>query len=147
MSRVIDTADAIVAELVIGLAADEFSMEFTPTRRVLPKFELSELDTLQVTVVPAAVEVLAASRAASQYDIRVDIGIQKRVSRGALEADVLGLCDLVDEIADFLKMRGLSEAPTAHWRTTQNEPIYSAERLLDDRTFISVLALIYVVIE
>lgn len=143
MAHVIDIADAIATELLTGT----FSMEFTPVRRVLPKFDLKDLDNLLVTVVPAAVDILAASRIASQYDVSVDIGIQKRISRASMDADVLALCDLVDEIGDFLKMRALADAPTAHWRNMKNEPIYSVEHLLENRTFTSVLSLTYVVTE
>ena len=48
-AQILDIADAVVDELndAIGL-----SQEFTATRAYLPEFELPELSTLRVTVLP-----------------------------------------------------------------------------------------------
>jgi len=141
MSIVIDLADAIVAELAAA-PAGTFNQAIDPQRRVLPQFELAELDELKVTVVPKAVDISNASRVASQYDVQVDIGVQKRVSK-TVDADVEDLFDLVDEIYGFLQRRQLATLQQAIWLRTANSPIYSPEQLSADRVFTSVLTVTY----
>jgi len=138
MAYVIDIADAVVAELAEG----SFSQSFTPVRRVLPGHELADLKDLRVTVVPKALEIESASRAASRFDVQVDVGIQKRVG-AAMDAEVADLLGLVEEIAEFLRKRPLTAEPRAMWVTTANEPVYAPEHLLEQRTFTSVLTLTY----
>ena len=138
MALAIDIADAVVAELAGGA----FSLPFTTVRRVLPEYELADLKDLRVTVVPAAVEISGASRTLSQHDVRIDIGIQKKLGKN-LDVEVASLLGLVDEIAEFLKRRPLQAAPYAVWVRTANEPVYAADHLAERRTFTSVLTLVY----
>jgi len=142
MALAIDIADAVVAELASGA----FSQSITPVRRVLPEYELADLKDLRVTVVPAAVEITGASRTLSQHDVRIDIGIQKKLGK-ALDTEVAQLAGLVDEIAEFLKRRPLQAAPHAVWVKTANEPIYAADHLAQQRTFTSVLSITYRVLK
>jgi len=142
MALVIDIADAVVAELAGGV----FSQPIAPVRRVLPEYELADLKDLRVTVVPAAVEIADASRTLSQHDVRIDIGIQKKLGKN-LDTEVAQLCGLVDEIAEFLKRRPLQAAPYAVWVKTANEPIYAADHLAEQRTFTSVLSITYRVLK
>jgi hypothetical protein len=123
-----------------------FSQTFTPQRRVLPDFALEELAELRVTVVPKAVETTAATRSASQQDVQIDIGIQKKLGKN-LDAEVAQLCGLVDEIAAFLRRRPLQGVPYALWVRTNNEPVYAADHLVEQRTFTSVLTLTYRVLQ
>lgn len=138
MALAIDIADAVVAELAGGA----FSQPITPVRRVLPEYELAGLKNLQVTVVPAAVEISSASRTLSQHDVRIDIGIQKKLGRD-IDTEVAQLCGLVDEVGEFLNRRPLQTAPYVMWVKTANEPIYAADHLAEQRTFTSVLTLTY----
>jgi len=138
MALAIDISDAVVAELAGGA----FSQSFTPQRRVLPEYELADLKDLQVTVVPATVETSGASRTLSQQDVRIDVGIQKKLGKD-IDTEVPELCGLVDEIAEFLNRRTLQAAPQAVWVKTANEPIYAADHLAEQRTFTSVLTLTY----
>ena len=110
MALAIDIADAVVAELASG----SFGQSISPQRLVLPEFDLAELADLRITVVPKAVEISAASRVASQHDVQIDIGIQKKLGKD-LDAEVPVLCGLVDEIAAFLKRRPLQATPHAVW--------------------------------
>lgn len=142
MALVIDIADAVVSELAGG----SFSQTFTPVRRVLPEYELAELQDLRVTVVPAAVQTDGSSRALSQHDVRIDIGIQKKLSTGStttLDAEVAQYCGLVQEISEYLKRRRLQAAPDAVWVRSANEPIYAPDHLAEQRTFTSVLSVTY----
>ena len=138
MSLVMDIADAVAAELGTGT----FSQAIAPQRMVLPEFGLEDMAELRVTVVPKAVEVTGSTRAVCQHDVQIDIGIQKKLGKD-LDTEVPVLCELVDEIAAFLKRRPLSAAPHAAWVRTANDPIYAPEHLAEQRVFTSVLTVTY----
>ena len=144
MALVIDIADAVVG-LLNGDDAD-FSQDFEAQRRVRPNFELTDLADLRVTVVPKGFEASIASRSLSQYDVQVDVGIQKKLPAGADEdAEVAEMCGLVEEVADFLKGKALEGTG---WRAVwaapaKNDPVYSTEHLAEKRVFTSVLTLTY----
>ena len=140
MALVIDIADAVVAAL------NGSQQVFTAERRVRPNFELADLADLRVTVVPKGVEITGASRSLSQYDVQVDVGIQKKLPAGSDEdAEVATMCGLVEEVADFLKGKPLEgDGWRASWvRPAVNEPVYSTEHLAEKRVFTSVLTLTY----
>jgi hypothetical protein len=144
VALVIDIADAVVA-LLNGDGAD-FSQDFEAQRRVRVSFELADLADLRVTVVPKSVETSTASRSLSQYDVQVDVGIQKKLAAGADEdAEVATMCGLVEEVADFLKGKRLEGTGwSASWaRPATNDPVYSTEHLAEKRVFTSVLTLTY----
>jgi hypothetical protein len=144
VALVIDIADAVVA-LLNGDDAD-FSQGFEAQRRVRPSFELADLTDLRVTVVPKGFEASVASRSLSQYDVQVDVGIQKKLPAGADEdVEVPVMCGLVEEVADFLKGKPLEgDGWRAVWvRPAVNEPVYSTEHLAEKRVFTSVLTLTY----
>lgn len=144
MSLVINAADAVAAELNAA-PPDAFGHEFTATRRVLPVFDLADLTDLRVTVVPKSVEITGSTRATSQYDITVDVGIQQKLAAhsGDVDAQVEALGTLVDRIADYLRRRPLLSFPGLAWVGTRNEPVYAPEHLSEQRVFTSVLTLTY----
>ena len=142
MAIVTDIADAVVTELAGGA----FSQPVSAVRRVLPEYELADMKDLRVTVVPAAMEISGASRSLSQHDVRVDVGIQKKLGKN-LDTEVALLLGLVDEIAEFLKRRPLQTAPWAVWVRTLNEPVYAPDHLAEKRLFTSVLTLTYRVLK
>jgi hypothetical protein len=143
MSLVMDIADAVAAQLNAA-EAGTFSQEFTAIRKTIPAYEPVELEELKVTVVPKSLEITPATRAGSQYDIAVDIGIQKKLaSPDSVDAEAETLSDLVDEIAEHLRQQPLAAAPHANWVATANEPIYVPEHLAEKRIFTSVLTLTY----
>jgi len=107
----------------------------------VPK-QVGDRADLRVTVVPASVEIEGASRALSQHDVRIDIGIQKKLGK-ALDTEVAQLCGLVEEIGEFLKRRPLAALPYVAWVKSANEPIYAADHLAEQRAFTSVLSITY----
>lgn len=141
MSLVIDIADAVAAELNAA-PPDTFSQAVTAVRMVLPEFDLADLAELKVTVVPKAVEIMGATRSACQYEIAVDVGVQKKLGKD-LDTEVGALATLVDEIADYLRRRALSATPWAAWSAIRNEPVYAPEHLAGERVFTSVLTVSY----
>ena len=144
MSLVINVADAVKVELN---AAPEgtFSLAFIAERRVLPEFELKDLTELKVTVVPKRLEITGATRAASQYEITIDIGVQKKLTPGSGDVDtkVTALLTLVDQIADYLRRRPLIDLPGVTWVSIANDPVYAPEHLFEKRVFTSILTATY----
>jgi len=146
MGLITDIADAVAAELNAA-APGTFSETFTAERKVLPVHELKDLADLKVTVVPKAMEITGATRAASQYELTVDIGIQRKLASapasGDPDVEVTALGTLVDQIAEYLRRRPLAAAPWAAWVSIANDPVYAPEHLLEQRVFTSVLTLTY----
>ncbi|QDU33046.1 hypothetical protein KS4_10870 [Poriferisphaera corsica] len=143
MSLITEIADAVAHELNTANAST-FSQSFTAQRSVLPLFDLEDLKELKVTVVPKSVEINGSTRSVSQYDITVDIGIQRKLSNSStVDAQVESLGMLVDEIAEYLRQRKLTSAAFAAWVSSTNDPVYAVEHLAEKRVFTSVLTVTY----
>jgi hypothetical protein len=146
VSLPIDIADAVVAELNGPRPpGQEFSPAFTAVRAYRPQFELPDLKTLRVTVVPKAIEITGMARTVNQHDVSIDVAVQKKVA-AADDAELDALMVLVERIADLFRLRRLSMFPTALWQRTLNVPIYSPEHLEQKQVFTSVLTLSFRVI-
>ena len=141
MSLATDIADAVEAELNAA-EAGTFGQDFTAERKVLPVFDLADLAELKVCVVPKSVTISGSTRAASQYEIAVDVGVQKKLGKD-LDSEVATLGTFVDEIADYLRQRALTQAAYAAWVSIVNEPVYAPEHLAGERVFTSVLTVTY----
>ena len=137
----IQIADSVVAELDNGVTNEVFSQEFTPQTNLLPIYELSELQTLKVDVMPLPFEQANEARALTKYDYQIDIGIQKKVSD--IDSETRELCKLVEEISEYIKKRVLSTATFASWVKTINDPLYSVDLLYNQKVFQSVLTITY----
>ena len=134
MAVIIDIADAVVAEL----NGATLSLPLTAERHYRPIFDLKDMKTLHVTVVPKGVEVTPAGRSNNQYDYQVDVAVQKKFAKGdAAELDPL--VGLVEEIADFFRLRRLTAQATAVWRRTEHPTVYAPEHMDELRQFTSVL--------
>ncbi len=141
MSTITQVADAIASALNDGA----FSQEFTAQRLYQPSFELADLDTLRVSVVPKSVTVTNASRTHAFLDCAVDIGVQKKLSAAVENADaeIEELLVLAEEIADHLRQKRLEAMPEAIWVSLEHEPIFAPDHLDQHRQFTSVLTVTY----
>lgn len=141
MSTITQVADAIASALNGGT----FSQEFTAQRLYQPSFELADLETLRVSVVPKSVTVTNASRAHAFLDCAIDIGVQKKLSAAVENADaeIEELLVLAEEIADHLRQKRLEAMPEALWVSLEHEPIFAPEHLDQHRQFTSVLTVTY----
>jgi hypothetical protein len=131
---IISVADAIVTVL----KADPLKLD--AVRAYRPEFDLAELKTLRVSVVPRGIEITSLGRNTNQHDISVDVGVQKKVDP-ANDAALDDLMTLVEKIADQLRLKRL-ELPgngSAIWIKTVNDPIYSPDHLQTKQVFTSVL--------
>ncbi|HRQ75587.1 MAG TPA: hypothetical protein PK098_06670 [Phycisphaerales bacterium] len=142
MSTITQVADAIASALNDGA----FSQEFTAQRLYQPSFELADLETLRVSVVPKSVTVTNASRTHAFLDCAIDIGVQKKLSPGSeseTDAEIDALLALAEEIADHLRQKRLEAMPEAAWLSLEHEPIFAPEHLDQHRQFTSVLTVTY----
>lgn len=138
MSVITNIADSIVAEL----NAATLSLPVTAERHYVPSFPLKDMKELHVSVVPKGISISKSDRTRNTHDVQVDVAIQKKFDQGdAVEIDPL--MDLVEEIADFFRLRRLDSYPAAHWIRTEHVPIYSQEHWDEMRQFTSVLTFTY----
>jgi hypothetical protein len=144
MSLITTMADAVITELN-GAVAGTFAQAFVAARHYRPQFDLAELKTLRVSVVPRGIVVQSLGRSANQHDVSVDVAVQKKVSpTDGMELD--GLMTLVERIADYFRLRRLTAMPEALWTKTDNVPVYSPEHLETRQVFTSVLTLTFRVV-
>ena len=138
MSLITDIADAVAVDLNAG----SFSLPFTAVRRYVPRFNLQEMETLRVSVVPKGLTITTASRKEDQHEVRVDIGVQKKFDQGD-NAELDPLMALVEEIADFFRSSRLDTTPPATCVAVENAPIYAQEHFAERRLFTSVVTLTF----
>lgn len=136
MSTIIAIADAVAAHLNAGT----FSQPISAQRIYQPAFTLEELKDLRVSVVPRSTGITTATRDSSTFECAVDVGVQKKIGE---EGEIDGLLDLVEEIADHLRLKRLPDAPDAAWVAISHDPVVSAEALNEHRAFTSVLTVTY----
>ena len=111
----------------------------------MPSFALQDMKDLHVSVVPKGVVITKGDRSRNTYDVQVDVAIQKKFNKGdATEIDPL--MNLVEEIADYFRLRRLDSYPAAHWLKAEHSPIYSQEHWDELRQFTSVLTFTFRVV-
>jgi hypothetical protein len=142
MSLSTTIAQSVVAEL----NKHTFSLPFEAVFSVIPGFELLELDTLRVIVVPKTFEIETASRSSSKYLVSVDIGVMQRIGKMSPEDAVETIGNFVDEVIEYLKTATLDESPAAQCVGVVNDPIYIPDHLTQSRTFTSVVNVKYVLL-
>ena len=145
MSLITAIADAVVTDLN-GAAAGTFAQTFTAARHYRPQFDLAELKTLRVSVVPKGIAITGLMRSANQHDVSIDVAVQKKVNPTD-SAELDGLMTLVEQIADYFRLRRLTALPTALWTKTENVPVYAPEHLEQKQVFTSVLTFTFRVVK
>lgn len=142
-AKIIEIADALVWEL----NAATFSRKFTAERCYQPTFDLPDLQTLKVTVVPKGISPMAGegSRGAMQHDYQVHVAVQKKLATTGDEqkAELDALMLFVEEIAKHLERNRLGACEDAKWVTQELDPVFLPEHLEELRQFTSVLTLTY----
>jgi len=136
MSKLTEIADAVTAKindanLVPSLVAE---------RTLLPIFELKDLKTLKVSVVPKSRKITQDARCHTSDEIEVDIGIMKKI---ADDSELDGLMKLVEDMEGIFKAERLTGYPSAVCVKKTNDPIYDPEHLRQFRQFTSVLTLTF----
>jgi len=140
MSVVVAIAEAVVEEL----NAASFSQPFTAQRDYLPLYDLKDLKSLRVTVVPKGTAIEISGRSSNQHDVEIDVAVQQKLANTD-NAAIDPLMTLVEEIADHFRFKRLT-SPDAVWIKTQNEPVYAQQHLDQFRVFTSLLTLTFRII-
>jgi hypothetical protein len=138
MAVITDIADAIVAEL----NGATFSQPVTAVRSYLPQYDLTEMQTLHVTVVPKGVVLGSADRSRGQGDYSIDVAVQRKFAAGD-NADLDGLTNLVEEIINHFRGRRLDSYPDAAWLKTEQTVLYAPEHMAELRQFTSIVTFTY----
>jgi len=137
MAVILDIADSIVAQLNGG----SFGQPLTAERHYQPKFDLSEMTELKVSVVPRSLASKTLDRNRDTFDYLIDVAVQKKTDMSQASLDAL--MTLVEEIADHFRTQPLASYPNARCTDVKNEPVYSLEHLDEFRQFTSVITLTY----
>lgn len=135
-----------MAQAVAGmLNGASFSVPFESQVLLKPLFDLKELGSLKVTVVPVslALEKIARGMSSGQYEI--DIAVQQKLPAETMDTAIESLMDLVLEIANCLDNSPLEYELGKHTASVKTEikPIYSMERLAEYKVFTSVVTVTY----
>ena len=141
MAVITALADAVMSEL----NAATFSQAVNAERHYLPQFDLPEMKTLHVTVVPKGVALGTSDRSRGQGDYSIDVAVQKRFTSDA-NTELDPLTTLVEEIADHFRSRRLAGYPSAAWLKTDLAVLYAPEHMAGLRQFTSVLTITYRVV-
>ncbi|NMC19987.1 MAG: hypothetical protein GYA33_06150, partial [Thermogutta sp.] len=103
VSTIVALADAVVSEL----NGEGWSLPFAARRLYRPRFELADLKTLQVSVVPRALVIEAASRADDSFQYQTDLAVQQKLDADSSE-EIDPLLGLAEEIARHFQLRRLA---------------------------------------
>ncbi len=141
MSTIVELADAVVSEL----NAEGWSLDFAAKRLYRPRFEPADLKTLQVSVVPRALVIEAASRADDSRQYQIDLAVQQKLDAESSE-EIDPLLGLVEDIARHFRLRRPAAMPSALCVKVENEPVYAVEHLDELRCFTSILTLSFRVV-
>lgn len=137
-SKLVQLADAVVAALNAG----KFSLAFTAQRLYRPYFDLPEMSTLHVTVVPDSMVLTQHTRVTMANESKVDVAVQRKYkTEDAAELDPLMV--LVEEIAAMFAQNRVIAELGAVLLKVEHAPVYSPEHMQDKRMFTSIITLTY----
>ncbi len=124
MSEIMKITRAVTAEL------EEYHAELLYS----PEFELRELETMRVVVVPVGTEYKTLSRASHEELLKVSVGVLKRATEDGLPE----LLQFVEELGRGFLNRKLAGAICIG---VAYNPIYASEHLRERGQFTSVIEL------
>lgn len=142
-SKIIEVADGVVA-LIDAAAVNGPSDDgaLTAALRYAPAFELKDLETTKISVVPGRIAIARESRASHRHGYGVDVGIQRRAKTDEIIAEMLRV---TEEIADAIRSGPITAATLGELNAVaiENDPIYSPEHLERQNVFLSVVRITY----
>ena len=137
MATTAEIADAVV----VALASVPGPIPVQAGRSWLPLADLSEMEVLRVTVVPAGRTIAPAARDLLAHDHRIEIAVQKRLPSDAA-ADLDPLEALVERLALHLAHTPLAISGLS-WVGSEHAPLVAHEHLNELRQFTSLLVVTY----
>jgi len=135
----------LAEKIVQTLNDSNFALSFTAVKTLFPFYELKDLSTLRVTVVPKSVNITNASRSSNEFDYQVDIAIQKAI-KSPDDAEVATLTELVLAIAKSFRNKIYQDIGAVCFKQSI-DPLYSVEHIQPPSVFTSVVTLNFKVIE
>lgn len=139
-AHILRVLEAVVAE--VNRLPDPVLPDWTATRAYRVQYRPADLTRPTVTVMPRSLTVGATSRVACDYDVAVDVALQKKVDMHSPE-ELDALLEQVEQIEAWLRLRRLSDYPEAVWVATENDPLYLTDHLEQHGVFTSVLSVTY----
>ena len=137
MATILAIADAVVAQINGGPFVPSLAAE----RHYQPKFDLEQMTTLHVSVVPRGVASRNLDRNRNAFDYDIDVAVQQKTDMSPASLDAL--MNLVEGIADLLRPGPLAGYPDARCVEVKNVPVYALEHLDEFRQFTSVITLTF----
>lgn len=138
-STVIQIAECVVAEINAGTFSKP---NITAQRLYVPDFDLEDMKELKVSVVPREVEYLPLDRVSNKYHATIDVAVQKKFSKGDTK-EIDPLVYLVEEIADYFRLKRLDSFVAARCIRVENAVLYSTEHWTQLNQFTSLLTLTF----
>lgn len=139
-----DSLSVTVAEAVRSeIDAGSFSQPIAAQRTWLPRYEPGQLIDTQVAVVPSGEKIVQATRVKNAHEVTLDVSVMRRVTDDA-GADELSR--LVEELADHLRLKRLTDFEAAIWSGTELYVTHSRQHLQEQNVFLSVFRVKYRVV-
>ena len=138
------TAISIADEVVTSLNGFSYGIAFTAARKLWPFYELKDLSSLKVTVVPKSVEMTMMTRTAMEFNYQIDIAVQKSVTSPDA-SEVSTLMDLAVSIANSFRSKVYSALGAVCFKQTI-DPLYSIDHIAPPSVFTSVIVLTFKVV-
>jgi len=135
----------IVKAVKVELDAHVFDPVITTERSYRPFYELEDLKSAVVCIVPWGMAQARETREALSFDAEISIAIMKKLS-GSTNAEIDTMMDLVDEINAYITSATLSTYTNAKWISAINAPVYDENYLNVQNQFISQLKVTYKVV-
>ena len=132
---ILQLADAVASMLT---AATTLSQPITAARHYRPTFDLTALEDAQAAVVPASLAGEIHSRGEELASYEIQVGICRRV--GTIQESRDAMMALVQEVIDLLFRRPLGIFLCVAYRVA---PLFSAENLEQEHTFVSLVTFTY----
>lgn len=136
LATIIDLAEQVADHLNQGA----WSKGFTATREYQPSYELKEMGTLRVSVVPGPIAISVTTRVKYQHDYNIFVMVQQRAVLDQLRDELMAL---VEELADEMAGLGFEDVGSSNVNAAcfevENEPSWQPDHLREQRLFTSVL--------
>lgn len=137
MATILMIADAVVARLNNAPFVPPLAAE----RHYQPRYDLEQMTTRRVSVVPRGLSNTTLDRNRDAFDYEIDVAIQQKTDMSAASLDAL--MNLVEEIVDMFRSSSLAGAPEARCVEVKNVPIYALEHLDELHQFTSLVTLTF----
>lgn len=132
MSSPIATIADAVATALNG--AGTFALPFSAVRIYRPEFNLEDMGTLHVTVIPGNVVRRQIARRLVERLYSVGVLVQRKVTAETNE-EIDPLIEVADQIAEYIGPGELANSGGAEWVETEHEPIYDPDHMKEMKLF------------